>query len=720
MFREYYQDKKGFFKDQHDLALFCSLDKFRRYGQWVPHLKGSELTPIVVLSYNIPPRIRFLNRNMLLVGFLPGGPQPIEIDTFIRPLVDEIKHLERGTRTFDGFTGEYFTLRSYLCVVGTDMVQRQLVFHTRGNRARRYCDICMITSLYLNKSAVYCCHRSPTDAPEESITRERRRAQNAHLASFVYGPEGDASRLDPDIRDINHFRRVYHYLENNCHDSKYQAKYGLNKRPVFMETSTYCPPWTASVDIMHLLSNCTKAMTKHYKGSFGSLAGQAGDGDDKDDDANQPYDDLNRTATVAEPEPDIERDPDEEGTQEPVDGDGMDDADEYVIPAHEWARIAADQAASKRRFPPSIGKIVPITGMGLTTADWFTWTLHQSLIYFHGLLPEPHMKGYVLFVRAFKMTLKKAYSSDEMDELELLWRQFSDYYEEEIYKLRYRRLKVCLPIFHMILHIAEFTRRIGPLYASSQFPMERIIRVVKLLMKSTTAPNENCANRMVDNEMLNILSFIAPLPPGVGKGFHALLETDKFSDSEGRFDIGRLFQFAMRQDMEDFNADDGDIWPVLDADKPWTPTRFEFAPRRGRPLPRSDSDSDDASDSDEEHDDDVGGNPGSSIVDRNIALTDGLSELQWPLSVRERDHILSWLRYRDILPNYLYNAPRTISDQRDFIDKLRPQKFRTLVIAMKEAAISDPIAYTVRRPDQVDTGNGCEVVLLLCTHTVHA
>ncbi|RPA77932.1 hypothetical protein BJ508DRAFT_364112 [Ascobolus immersus RN42] len=45
------------------------------------------------------------------------------------------------------------------------------------------------------------------------------------------------------------------------------------------------------------------------------------------------------------------------------------------------------------------------------------------------------------------------------------------------------------------------------------------------------------------------------LPPGVGKSFHALLESDKLSNSEGHFGIGKLFQFAMREDFAEFVED---------------------------------------------------------------------------------------------------------------------------------------------------------------------
>ncbi|RPA78965.1 hypothetical protein BJ508DRAFT_211554, partial [Ascobolus immersus RN42] len=111
----------------------------------------------------------------------------------------------------------------------------------------------------------------------------------------------------------------------------------------------------------------------------------------------------------------------------------------------------------------------------MTTADWFTWTLYVSPIFFKGHLPDEHFRGYILMVRAAKLTLQKQFTDDEMDELERLWDAFSEYYEEKLYQRDFWKLNFCAPVFHAILHIAEYTRRLGPLYTSSQFPLERVI-----------------------------------------------------------------------------------------------------------------------------------------------------------------------------------------------------------------------------------------------------
>lgn len=444
---------------------------------------------------------------------------------------------------------------------------------------------------------------------------------------------------------------------------------------------------------MHLLSNVIKAMQRHYTGQFSMTKSAPGAPPSQQNvqpaaarrNVQRRPTDVLGDATQPDPnevfgESDSDDDEDPPPPQE-------EDGEEYVISDQEWERICADQELSRKRFPPSIGNVVPITSGRLTTADWFTWGLHQAPIYLQGRLPEVHFKGYILLARAIKLTLQKQFSNDEMDELELLFKAFSKYYEENIYCLRYSRLHACLPVFHAILHIAEYTRRLGPLYASSQFPMERIIRIIKAMLKSMSRPNENCANRMADNECLNLLSFVAPLPPGVGRGFHNLLETDQFSDREGKFDIGKLFQFAMREDLDIFNDEENAPWPVLHVDEPWIPDGFQYAPRRGRPLPVYDSDEDeDMNDAEENQqnddssDDEEGHNEiNTSLVEQNMALKNMTEDP--PFTVREQNAIISYFRTYCILPDRLDNPTTTSKELRDFLETLDPIKYKTLVSA---------------------------------------
>ncbi|KAF8241325.1 hypothetical protein K440DRAFT_573153, partial [Wilcoxina mikolae CBS 423.85] len=50
---------------------------------------------------------------------------------------------------------------------------------------------------------------------------------------------------------------------------------------------------------------------------------------------------------------------------------------------------------------------------------------------------------------------------------------FSKYYERRIYQHRYSRLRVYLPVFHQLLHVAGALTWNGPMFVYSQWSMER-------------------------------------------------------------------------------------------------------------------------------------------------------------------------------------------------------------------------------------------------------
>lgn len=173
MYREYHQAKLGQFKDKRDIALLLSMDEFHRFdGRWNPKMRSIRLTPLLMLVYNLPPLMRFLSRNMFLVGFIPG-PAPTEFDTFLEPLVRELEELGEGISAVDASRNyTRFTLRCYLVAVASDMIQKAKILHTVGNRGMRYCEICKITSLHKVGSSRYCPHRAPLNAPAAVVERE--------------------------------------------------------------------------------------------------------------------------------------------------------------------------------------------------------------------------------------------------------------------------------------------------------------------------------------------------------------------------------------------------------------------------------------------------------------------------------------------------------------------------------------------------------------------
>ena len=80
-----------FFSDPHNIALGLSTDGF---GPFKQHTKTA--WPIILFNYNFPPKERFLKKNHISAGVIPGPKKPGDLDSFLWLLVQELLQLELG------------------------------------------------------------------------------------------------------------------------------------------------------------------------------------------------------------------------------------------------------------------------------------------------------------------------------------------------------------------------------------------------------------------------------------------------------------------------------------------------------------------------------------------------------------------------------------------------------------------------------------------------
>jgi hypothetical protein len=73
--------------------------------------------PVILLNNNIPPTERFKKRNILLSLVIPGPQKHKDLDSFLYPLIEELKQLGQGINAYDSYNGRSFTLRAFLVVV---------------------------------------------------------------------------------------------------------------------------------------------------------------------------------------------------------------------------------------------------------------------------------------------------------------------------------------------------------------------------------------------------------------------------------------------------------------------------------------------------------------------------------------------------------------------------------------------------------------------------
>ncbi|CAM8931788.1 unnamed protein product [Rhodiola kirilowii] len=72
--------------------------------------------PVILVIYNLPPRLTMKRKSMMLSLLISGPRQPgNDIDVCLAPLIDDLKLLwNEGVRTFDASRQEYFNMCAML------------------------------------------------------------------------------------------------------------------------------------------------------------------------------------------------------------------------------------------------------------------------------------------------------------------------------------------------------------------------------------------------------------------------------------------------------------------------------------------------------------------------------------------------------------------------------------------------------------------------------
>ena len=107
--------EKGLFSNATDLALSFHTDGVKLFKT----RSAFHIWPLVLIFNNLPPEKRYKRENLLLLGLIPGPQQPKDIDSFLCPLVNELKLLQAGIpKVYNGATKDYFVLHAYVCMIG--------------------------------------------------------------------------------------------------------------------------------------------------------------------------------------------------------------------------------------------------------------------------------------------------------------------------------------------------------------------------------------------------------------------------------------------------------------------------------------------------------------------------------------------------------------------------------------------------------------------------
>jgi hypothetical protein len=112
LYHQFHREELGLFRDRRDVALHMTLD-----GVQVVKVGHHEATPVVLINLNLPPEDRYKVENILASTIIPGPHKPKDLDSFLQPLVEELKDLDRGVQAYDANTGCTFNLKAWITMV---------------------------------------------------------------------------------------------------------------------------------------------------------------------------------------------------------------------------------------------------------------------------------------------------------------------------------------------------------------------------------------------------------------------------------------------------------------------------------------------------------------------------------------------------------------------------------------------------------------------------
>ncbi|KAE8219126.1 hypothetical protein CF326_g9019, partial [Tilletia indica] len=135
--------EKGLFKDPRDVALAIATD-----GAQLTANKDSSAWVITAACLNTPPEVRFQRAHQFVLAVVPGPNPPGDIESFFRPVVEELAQLNIGAWVWDGLAEEWFVLRVVLVGLYADQPGSTKLSKMTGTQGRRGCRFCMIHACY--------------------------------------------------------------------------------------------------------------------------------------------------------------------------------------------------------------------------------------------------------------------------------------------------------------------------------------------------------------------------------------------------------------------------------------------------------------------------------------------------------------------------------------------------------------------------------------------
>ncbi|CAG8787807.1 16657_t:CDS:2, partial [Gigaspora margarita] len=306
-----------------NIALMVSTDGYQIFYQ-----KRDDCWVVLFINANIPPDIRVQHVNLMISVLIPGPRAPKNFNTFLQPLINELKQLQEGIQCIDGATEETFILRAYILSWSGDILALAKIMCTTGHNSYKACRFCSIHGVCCNKNQhVYFSLKPPNNI------------YLLDVATIKY-LNGSSRKREVQERGKLFVLLSCNILNNMLGNILYLL--GVNDRSILFELKSIRFPDSFPVDIMHgLFENIAPAMLRHWSGSFFR--------------------------------------------------DSQFSSSEYIIPNNAWAKIGKPMEKNKKNMPLSFG-CPPINiqchSAAFKAEHWLNWITLYSIPLLQGNLLE--------------------------------------------------------------------------------------------------------------------------------------------------------------------------------------------------------------------------------------------------------------------------------------------------------------------------------------------
>ena len=337
---------------QRDIFVSVSTDGFQTFDN-----NSYDCWPIVAMIHNLHPNQRFLFRNLVPLGFVKGPTEPVRVDTFLKPFVEEVLTINRdgGTR-LKFYDGSEHSVRIHPIFFTGDSPAIKKISGTMGPSAKCPCRDCDVSGYRRIQSNRY---YFPSKIRLLPTSRERR-PKWIRLYSLNELPMRTPRRIEEILQQLESCPGITEM-------ALIRRDSGIQRRTEIFKIATVFPFASFPHDTMHIFMNISKDLLDLLKGTNHHLSNLS--------------------------------------------------PDDFVMNDHQWKLVNADIKLIGRGTPLSLFDRVPRScelSSSWKAAECIDFFQCFAAILFEGHIPEKYLRCITCFSRLIDLCRRPALTGQDL------------------------------------------------------------------------------------------------------------------------------------------------------------------------------------------------------------------------------------------------------------------------------------------------------------------